>query len=27
MGQNLRSIRKNVSPIEVKFTGKQMDDL
>ncbi|KAL3727317.1 hypothetical protein ACJRO7_032107 [Eucalyptus globulus] len=27
MGQNLRSIGKNVSPIEVKFTGKQVDDL
>ena len=27
VGQNMRSIGKNVSPIEVKFTGKQSYDL
>ena len=27
VGQNFRSIGKNVSPIEVKFTGKQVYDL
>ncbi|XP_064960410.1 photosystem I reaction center subunit II, chloroplastic-like [Musa acuminata AAA Group] len=27
VGQNMRSIGKNVSPIEVKFTGKQVYDL
>ncbi|XP_073004828.1 photosystem I reaction center subunit II, chloroplastic-like [Typha latifolia] len=27
VGQNFRSIGKNVSPIEVKFTGKQVFDL
>ncbi|KMT08725.1 hypothetical protein BVRB_6g139980 [Beta vulgaris subsp. vulgaris] len=27
VGQNMRSIGKNVSPIEVKFTGKQAYDL
>ncbi|KAL3505903.1 hypothetical protein ACH5RR_031285 [Cinchona calisaya] len=27
VGVNLRSIRKNISPIEVKFTGKQVSDL
>ncbi|KAG8370191.1 hypothetical protein BUALT_Bualt14G0091500 [Buddleja alternifolia] len=27
VGQNMRSIGKNVSPIEVKFTGKQTYDL
>ncbi|KAK4434020.1 Photosystem I reaction center subunit II, chloroplastic [Sesamum alatum] len=27
VGQNMRSIGKNVSPIEVKFTGKQVYDI
>ncbi|RZS09742.1 hypothetical protein BHM03_00040845, partial [Ensete ventricosum] len=27
VGQNMRSIGKNVSPIEVKFTGKQVYDV
>nr|GMD66140.1 photosystem I reaction center subunit II, chloroplastic-like [Ipomoea batatas] len=27
VGQNMRSIGKNISPIEVKFTGKQVYDL